>query len=144
MRCVIQRISKGKVFVNNEVVGEIDKGLLVLCAFLATDTQKTIDWMTNKVANLRIFADENNKLNKSLLDVKGKALVVSNFSLYGDCANGSRPNFAQSAPKEISEPLYNSFVQKLKEKVPVATGRFGKKMELELYSDGPITVVVEK
>lgn len=144
MRCVIQRIAKGKVFVDNEVVGEVGKGLLVLCGFLATDTKETIDWVANRVANLRIFPDENYKLNKSLLTIGGEALVVSNFTLYGDCNNGYRPSFSLSAPRNISEPLYDYFVKKLKEKVPVQTGRFGEHMEMELYSDGPITVVVEK
>jgi D-tyrosyl-tRNA(Tyr) deacylase len=144
MRCVIQRIGKGKVFVNNEVVGEVGKGLLVLCGFLETDTHEAIDWVANRVANLRIFPDENYKLNKSLLNIGGEALVVSNFTLYGDCTNGYRPSFSLSAPRKISEPLYDYFVEKLKEKVPVQTGRFGEHMEMELYSDGPITVVVEK
>ncbi|HKL74230.1 MAG TPA: D-aminoacyl-tRNA deacylase [Clostridia bacterium] len=144
MRCVVQRISKGKVFVNDQIVGEIGKGVLVLCGFLATDTQETIEWVANRIANLRIFPDENYKLNKSLLNVGGEALVVSNFTLYGDCTNGYRPSFSLSAPRAISEPLYDSFVAKLKEKVPVQTGKFGEHMEMELYSDGPITVVVEK
>lgn len=144
MRCVVQRIKSGKVFVNGEVVGQIGKGLLVLCGFLAADTHEIIDWVANRVANLRIFPDENYKLNKSLLNIGGEALVVSNFTLYGDCSNGYRPNFSLSAPRVISEPLYDYFVEKLKEKVPVATGKFGEHMEMELYSDGPITVVVEK
>lgn len=144
MRCVIQRISKGKVTVNNEVVGKTGHGLLVLCGFLATDTRETIDWVANRIANLRIFPDENSRLNLSLLNVKGEALVVSNFTLYGDCSNGYRPSFSLSAPRAISEPLYDYFVEKLREKVPVSTGRFGEHMEMELYSDGPITVVVEK
>lgn len=144
MRCVVQRISKGKVFVNGETVGQIGKGLLVLCGFLETDTREAIDWVANRVANLRIFPDENYKLNKSLLNIGGEALVVSNFTLYGDCSNGYRPSFSLSAPRAVSEPLYDYFVEKLKEKVPVETGRFGEHMEMELYSDGPITVIVEK
>jgi D-tyrosyl-tRNA(Tyr) deacylase len=144
MRCVVQRIKNGKVFVENEVVGETGHGLLVLCGFLETDTHEVIDWVANKVANLRIFPDENGKLNLSLLNVGGEALIVSNFTLYGDCKNGYRPNFSLSAKREISQPLYDYFVEKMKEKVPSATGRFGEHMEMELYSDGPITVIVEK
>lgn len=144
MRCVVQRIRTGKVTVNNVIVGQTGHGLLVLCAFLATDTHQIIDWVANRIANLRIFPDADQKLNLSLLSVGGEALVVSNFSLYGDCSNGYRPNFSLSAHREISEPLYNYFVEKLNEKVPVATGKFGEHMEMELYSDGPITVIVEK
>ncbi|HOO23321.1 MAG TPA: D-aminoacyl-tRNA deacylase [Clostridia bacterium] len=144
MRCVVQRIGRGKVFVNNEVVGEIKKGLLVLCGFTETDTEEKVDWVANRIANLRIFPDENGRLNKSLISIGGAALVVSNFTLYGDCSNGYRPSFSLSAPREISEPLYNYFVKKLAEKVPVSTGRFGEHMEMDLFSDGPITVIVEK
>ena len=144
MRCVIQRMREGKVFVNNETVGAIKHGFLVLCGFKADDTKEKIDWMAYRVAHLRIFPDENYKLNKSLLDIGGEALVVSNFTLYADCAHGTRPNFDQAAKGEISQPMYDYFVQKLSEYVHVETGRFGEHMELSLYSDGPITVVIDK
>jgi D-tyrosyl-tRNA(Tyr) deacylase len=144
MRCVLQRVREGKVFVGGETVGEIGKGLLVLCGFSAGDTDEKIDWMANRIAHTRIFPDANGKLNESLLDVGGQALVVSNFTLYADCAHGTRPDFSAAAKSGISRPMYDRFVKKLSELVPVSTGRFGEHMELSLYSDGPITVIVEK
>ncbi|MFA6865942.1 MAG: D-aminoacyl-tRNA deacylase [Clostridia bacterium] len=144
MKCVVQRIKSGKVFVDNKVVGESKKGLLILCGFIEEDTQKTMDWVANRIVKMRIFPDDNGKLNLSLLDIGGEALVVSNFTLYADCAHGYRPNFAKAANREISEPMYDYFVSKIKESVKVGTGKFGEHMEMELFSDGPITVVVEK
>lgn len=144
MKCVVQRIREGKVFVDGQAVGESGKGLLVLCAFTHTDTRETVEWVAKRIINLRIFPDEAGKLNLPLVKIGGEILAVSNFTLYGDCSNGYRPSFSMSAPREISEPLYDYFVEKLAENVKVATGRFGEHMELEIYSDGPITVVVEK
>lgn len=144
MKCVVQRIRNGKVLVNGEVVGKSGRGLLVLCGFTHTDTKEIVEWMANRIANLRIFPDGNGRLNLSVLKTGGEALVISNFTLYGDCSNGFRPSFSLSAPREISEPLYEYFVEKLSENIPVATGKFGEHMEIDMYSDGPITVVVEK
>lgn len=144
MRCVIQRIRDGKVYVNNEVVGKAGHGFLVLVGFTQDDTNEKIDWAAYRVAHMRIFPDDNGKLNKSLLDVGGEALVVSNFTLYGDPARGSRPDFMKAAKGEISKPMYDRFVAKLGEFVHVETGRFGEHMELETYSDGPITIILEK
>ena len=144
MRCVVQRMREGKVFVDGETVGEIGHGLLVLCSFLETDTKETIDWVANRISKLRIFPDDNGKLNLSVRDIGGEVLCVSNFTLYANCAHGTRPDFSKAAKGEISEPMYNYFVEKLSEFVPTSTGRFGKHMELDLYSDGPITVIVEK
>lgn len=144
MRCVVQRVRSAKVTVDDKTVGSIGQGLLILCGFLESDTNKNIDWVANKVANLRIFNDENDKLNLSVKDVKGEVLIVSNFTLYGDCTNGSRPNFSLAAKGEISKPLYDYFVKKVAEQVAVQTGKFGKHMELLLDFNGPITVVIDR
>lgn len=144
MKCVVQRIKYGKVFVENKVVGQSQKGLLVLCGFSNEDTKETINWVANRIVKMRIFPDENGKLNRSLLDINGQALIVSNFTLYANCKHGYRPDFSKAAKREISEPLYNYFVEQVKKYVKVGTGKFGEHMEMELYSDGPITVVIEK
>ena len=144
MRCVIQRIREGKVYVDGEVVGKAEHGFLVLCGFTNEDTDDKIDWMAGRIAKLRIFPDENGKLNKSLLDVDGQALVVSNFTLYADCSHGTRPDFSKAAKGEVSRPMYERFVRELGRYVHVETGRFGEHMELDIYSDGPITVVFDK
>lgn len=144
MRCVVQRVRAANVKVNDEIVGSIKEGLLVLCGFLEDDTTTKIDWVAKRIANLRIFNDENDKLNLSVKSVGGEVLIISNFTLYGDCTNGCRPNFALAAKGEISQPLYNYFVEKMKELVPVQTGRFGQHMELMLDFNGPITVVIDR
>lgn len=144
MRCVIQRIRDGKVFVDGETVGKSGHGLLILCGFTNEDTEEKIAWCASRIAKLRIFPDENGKLNKSLIDIGGEALVVSNFTLYADCNHGTRPDFSRAAKGSVSKPMYEYFVQKLSEYVHVETGKFGEHMELDLYSDGPITVVMEK
>lgn len=144
MRCVVQRVRSAKVTVNEEVVGSIKEGLLVLCGFLADDTLAKIDWVANRISNLRIFNDADDKLNLSVKQVSGEVLIISNFTLYGDCNNGCRPNFALAAKGEISQPLYDYFVKKMTELVPVQTGKFGEHMELMLDFNGPITVVIDR
>lgn len=144
MRCVIQRIRDGKVYVNGETVGQCSKGILILCGFTDGDTEEKIAWVANRITHMRIFPDENGKLNKSLLDIGGGALAVSNFTLYADCNHGTRPDFSRAAKGEISKPMYDYFIKKLSEQIHVETGRFGEHMELGIYSDGPITVVLDK
>lgn len=144
MRCVIQRIRDGKVFVNGEVVGKAHHGLLILCGFTQEDTLERISSAAQRIAKLRIFPDENGKLNKSLIDENGEALVVSNFTLYADCNHGTRPDFSKAAKSEISKPMYDFFVQEMKKYVHTETGIFGEHMELDIYSDGPITVIYDK
>lgn len=144
MRCVVQRVRAANVTVEGKVVGSIKEGLLVLCGFLEDDTKEKIDWVANKIAKLRIFNDENDKLNLSVKDVGGEVLIVSNFTLYGDCTNGHRPNFSLAAKGEISRPLYQYFVKKLGELVPVQTGMFGEHMEMKLDFNGPITVIIDR
>lgn len=144
MRCVLQRVRNAEVTVNGETVGKIGRGLLVLCGFCEGDDEEKIAWIAKRIAKLRIFTDENDKLNLSCIDVKGSALVVSNFTLYGDCLHGNRPDFGKAAKGEISRPMYEFFVKSMSEYLPVQTGRFGEHMELKLDIDGPITTVIEK
>lgn len=144
MKCVIQRVRSAEVTVNSEVVGKINRGLLVLCGFTDGDDEQKIRWVAGRVAKLRIFNDDEDKLNRSCIDVGGSVLAVSNFTLYGDCLHGNRPDFGKAAKGEISRPMYEIFVEELKKYVPVETGRFGEHMELKLDIDGPITAVIEK
>lgn len=144
MRAVVQRVKEATVYVDGEAVGHTDKGFLVLCGFTATDTEQTVEWVANRIVKSRIFPDENGKLNLSLTDVGGGILCVSNFTLYADCKHGTRPDFSQAAGGEISRPLYELFLKKLSAMVPTESGRFGQHMELSVFSDGPITVIVEK
>lgn len=144
MRVVIQRVRRASVTVAGEVVGEIAAGWLVLLGVTPTDTAKQVDWLAEKVANLRAFDDPDGKMNLSVQDVNGSVLVVSQFTLYGDCQKGRRPGFSSAAPPAIAEPLYEAFVTALKMLgVPVATGRFGADMQVELVNDGPVTFVID-
>lgn len=130
--------------IEGEVVGEIGKGFLVLLAVGKEDSEKDADWLAEKIVGLRVFEDEQGKLNLSLKDVGGEILIVSQFTLYGDCRKGRRPSFDQSAPPELAERLYNYFVEKVKEKgVKVATGRFQAFMEVELVNSGPVTLIID-
>jgi D-aminoacyl-tRNA deacylase len=144
MRAVVQRVRRAKVTVGDEITGEITTGWLLLLGIAADDTQKDVDWLAEKIANLRAFEDEAGKMNLSVQDVRGAVLVVSQFTLYGDCLKGRRPGFTGAAPPAIAEPLYESFVVALKAVgVPVATGRFGADMQVELVNDGPVTFVID-
>lgn len=144
MRAVLQRVRRAKVTVENEITGEIAVGWLVLLGVAPTDTQKEIDWLADKVANLRAFSDADGKMNRSVQDIGGSVLVVSQFTLYGDCMKGRRPGFTGAAPPAIAEPLYEQFVIALKALgIPVATGRFGADMQVELVNDGPVTFVID-
>ncbi|MDD3125610.1 MAG: D-aminoacyl-tRNA deacylase [Candidatus Kapabacteria bacterium] len=146
MKAVVQRVKKAKVTIDNEVVGEIGAGLLVLVAIHEEDTTKTLEWMANKLENLRIFEDNDGKMNRSVKDISGKILVVSNFTVYGDTAKGYRPSYSHSAPPQIAEPLFEQFVDYLRTnfEIPIATGRFGAMMDVELVNDGPVTLIIEK
>ena len=144
MRVVIQRVQRAKVTVASEIVGEIARGWLVLLGVAPPDTHKQVEWLAEKVANLRAFDDPDGKMNLSVLDVGGSILVVSQFTLYGDCQKGRRPGFTGAAPPALAEPLYEQFVTALKMLgVPVATGRFGADMQVELVNDGPVTFVID-
>jgi D-tyrosyl-tRNA(Tyr) deacylase len=144
MRAVIQRVRRASVTIGGEVAGRIEQGLLVLLGVHRTDTRSRIPWLAEKLAGLRIFEDAEGKMNLSLQEVKASMLVVSQFTLYGDCQKGRRPSFIDAARPEVAEPLYEEFVQALRALgVPVETGRFGADMQVELVNDGPVTLVID-
>ena len=145
MRALLQRVSRAEVRIEGEVVGRIERGLLVLVGFTATDTTAAADWMAGKVHGLRIFADDEGRMNRSVSEAGGAALVVSQFTLYGDAQAGRRPSFIAAARPEQAEPLYQHFVAALRaHELRVETGRFGAMMEVELVNDGPVTLWLER
>ncbi len=144
MRVVLQRVSRAKVSVAGEIVGEIGHGWLSLLGIAPDDTAKDAAWLADKVANLRCFPDADGKMNLSVQDVGGAVLVVSQFTLYGDCTKGRRPSFIAAAQSEVAEPLYVAFQDALKSLgIPVAAGRFGADMAVDLVNDGPVTLIVD-
>lgn len=145
MKVLVQRVLNAKVEVNKEVVGEIKGGLLLFVGFTHTDTSKEIDYMINRVLNLRIFDDENGVMNKSILDTNGSILSISQFTLYADSSKGNRPSYIKAMPGNKSIKLYEEFNTKLKEKnIHIETGIFGADMKVSLINDGPITIMLEK
>jgi D-tyrosyl-tRNA(Tyr) deacylase len=144
MRAVIQRVKESSVSVNNEAIGNIGRGLTVLLGVAKEDTSKDAEYLADKIVNLRIFEDENGKLNRSLLETCGEMLVVSQFTLLGDCRKGRRPSFINAAPPDKGNDLYEYFVKQVKEKgISVQTGQFRAMMEVFLINDGPVTLIVE-
>jgi D-tyrosyl-tRNA(Tyr) deacylase len=144
MRVVLQRVTKASVEVDGNVIGKIDHGLLVLLGIHVDDNPKELDWMVNKVIGLRIFEDEDGKINKSLEDVQGDLLVVSQFTLYGECEKGRRPGFTDAARPEKAIPMYEEFIKKCRDLgVHVETGEFGADMKVELVNDGPMTLIID-
>ncbi len=145
MRVVVQRVSRASVAVDDEVVGTIGNGLLVLVAFTASDDSARVNWMADKIVGLRIFQDDNDKMNRSVTEVGGEILVVSQFTLYGDASRGRRPSFILAAGPDLAVPLYESFVAAVRDRdVPVQTGVFGAMMQIELVNDGPVTLVIDR
>lgn len=144
MKIVVQRSKESSVTVDEKLVGKINKGLVLLISFTEGDSEKEIDWMINKILNLRIFNDENGVMNKSVQDIKGEILSISQFTLYGDCSKGNRPSYINALRGELSEPLYNKFNKKLGEKIHVETGIFGTDMDVKIQNDGPVTIILEK
>jgi D-tyrosyl-tRNA(Tyr) deacylase len=145
VRAVVQRAAKAQVSVDGQVVGAIPAGLVVLLAVGHGDGEEEAKWFANKIAHLRIFEDEQGKFNRSLLDVGGQVLLVSQFTLYGDARKGRRPSFTEAAPPEVAEALINRVAQLLAESgVPVARGRFQAHMLVEIHNDGPVTIILEK
>ena len=144
MRAVVQRVSEASVRVESDVVGRIGRGLLVLLGVAATDTEKDADYLSEKIAHLRIFEDPGGKLNRSLLEVSGEMLVVSQVTLLGDCRKGRRPSFSAAAEPALAARLYERFVRRTVQRgVPVQTGRFQALMAVSLVNDGPVTLIVD-
>lgn len=144
MRAVVQRVSRAGVSVDGEVVGAVGRGLLVLLGVAPTDTEAGARWLADKVVGLRIFPDDEGKMNRDVTEAGGGVLVVSQFTLYGDCRKGRRPSFVGAAPPEVAEPLYEAFVAAVRAQgVPAATGRFGAMMQVELVNDGPVTLLID-
>lgn len=145
MRVVLQRVNHAAVRIDGETVGQIQKGYLLLVGLAPEDTDEQLDWMVHKIVNLRVFEDENGKLNRALADVNGEILSISQFTLYADVKHGNRPGFSKAAKPEIAAPLYDCFNEKLRQAgVHVETGRFGADMKVELENDGPVTILYEK
>ncbi|KEI97490.1 tyrosyl-tRNA deacylase [Clostridium botulinum A2B7 92] len=144
MRAVVQRVISSKVEVDGKVIGSIGKGLNVLLGISKEDTEDDIKYLKEKIINLRIFEDENEKLNKSLLDIGGDIIIVSQFTLYGDCRKGRRPSFIEALGGEEAYILYNKFVESIKKEVNnVATGEFGADMKVYIENDGPVTILLD-
>ncbi|MGE5216048.1 MAG: D-aminoacyl-tRNA deacylase [Chloroflexota bacterium] len=144
MRVVVQRVSQARVSVAEEIVGEINVGLCVFVGVGKEDEEEDADSLADKIKSLRIFSDEQGKMNRSVTDTGGEVLVVSQFTLYGDCRKGNRPSFTGAAPAEQAERLYRRFAQRLRDSgLTVATGRFQSSMEVSLVNNGPVTLVLE-
>lgn len=145
MRALLQRVSSAAVRVNGRTVGQIGRGFCILLGVTHTDTHKEADWLANKIAGIRLSEDEAGKMNLGLQDVDGELLVISQFTLYGDARKGRRPSFVNASPPAHSEPMYDHFVNTLRDAgYTVATGQFGADMKVEIHNDGPVTLMLEK
>lgn len=144
MKAVIQRCGPAKVEVNGKISGQIDRGLVVLLGIKPDDNEKDIEYLVDKITNLRIFAENEKHFEKSLIDSSKQALVISQFTLYASCKKGRRPDFGLSARRETAQPLYEKFIAKLREKgIKVETGIFGAEMDVSLVNEGPVTIILE-
>lgn len=145
MRVIIQRCSRAEVRINDKTVGKIQKGFVLLVGITHNDTEKEVELLAKKVSGMRIFEDENGKMNLALADVDGAVLSISQFTLYGDAKKGNRPSFIQAARPEIAEPLYNQFNKILREQhnLTVETGEFGADMKVDFINDGPVTIILD-
>jgi len=145
MRVIIQRVSSASVTIDGIIHSKIGNGLMILVGFEDSDTEKKMDWLCAKIVNMRIFSDNESKMNLSVLDVGGEILTVSQFTLHASTRKGNRPSFIRAAPPAVSEPLYHAFVNRLGEllRKPVATGIFGADMKVALVNDGPVTIVMD-
>lgn len=145
MKAVIQRVKHSFVTIEGEKVASIEEGLLILLGVVNEDTSEDIQWLSKKIANLRIFGDENGIMNKSLLDVDGDAIVVSQFTLHASTKKGNRPSYIKAAKPDVAIPLYEQFVKQLEQDIDkvVQTGKFGADMKVELLNDGPVTIIID-
>lgn len=143
MRAIVQRVTSSSVSVNNKVVGKIENGLMVLVGFTNSDTLKDIEYIVKKIVNLRIFDDENGIMNKSVLDVGGKILSISQFTLYADTKKGNRPSYINALNRNEAKILYETFNEQLSKYIDVQTGMFGEEMMVSLINDGPITIILD-
>lgn len=145
MKFVVQRVKNAQVDVEEKTVGKINKGFMVLIGVTHTDTKETADYLVKKLINLRVFEDENGKMNLSLKDVKGSLLLVSQFTLYADCSSGNRPSFTDAAKPDFARELYEYIIEECKKQINnVETGIFGADMKVELVNDGPVTIILER
>ena len=146
MKLVVQRVKNAKVEVEGKIVGSIEKGFLVLVGVTHTDTKSQADYLVKKICNLRVFEDEDEKMNLGLKDVNGQLLIISQFTLYADCTGGNRPSFVNAAKPDKANELYEYFVQECKKQniKKVETGKFGADMQVTLQNDGPVTIILEK
>jgi len=145
MRIVVQRVSEASVKVENKIIGAIDSGLMILVGIECDDSREDAEWLSKKICNLRIFDDENGIMNKSLIDISGKILAISQFTLHAKTKKGNRPSYIAAAKPEISVPLYQFFVHQLEKDsdTKVETGKFGAEMQVSLINDGPVTIVID-
>ncbi len=145
MKAVIQRVKKATVSIDEKTFSSITHGLLILLGIEESDTQEDINWLSPKIAQLRIFADENDLMNLSVIDVKGEIMVVSQFTLFASTKKGNRPSFIRSAKPDIAIPLYESFISSIQKLIPapIQTGVFGADMQIELINDGPVTIIID-
>src|SRR3954462_3497840 len=144
MRAVVQRVARASVTIEGQIAGEIGRGLLILLGVTHDDTRERAVWLAEKIAGLRIFSDDDGKMNRDVTEAGGGALVVSQFTLYGDCRKGRRPSFIDAAPPEKAIPLYEAFVNAVRALgIPTATGGFGALMQVDLQNDGPVTLIVD-
>ena len=145
MKIVVQRVKNAQVEVENKIVGKINQGFLVLLGVTHNDTKENADYLVKKLCNLRVFKDENEKMNLSLKDVNGELLIVSQFTLYADCTSGNRPSFVNAAKPQVAEELYEYFCNQCAENnIKVEKGIFGADMKVSLLNDGPVTIIIEK
>ena len=145
MKFIVQRVNKSQVEVEEKIVGKIDKGFMVLIGITHNDTKEIADFLVRKLINLRVFEDENGKMNLSLKDVQGSLLLISQFTLYADCTSGNRPSFINAAKPEFANELYEYIIEECKKQIPnVQTGIFGADMQVSLVNDGPVTIILEK
>ena len=145
MKAVIQRVSKASVTIEEKRVASIANGMLILLGIIDEDSQEDINWLSNKIANLRIFDDDNGVMNKSILDIQGDAIVVSQFTLHASTKKGNRPSYIKAAKPEVAIPIYEAFIRQLELDLgkKVQTGKFGADMKVELINDGPVTIIID-